>query len=84
MTTSRHLTECVLAGIPVADGKIQRHPHQTDPHSGSGNCVCGAPERHHRHPHMFLRAMNRRQVCTCGLPPEDDRHLISLTEVTPL
>ncbi|AEL20065.1 hypothetical protein GUMBIE_76 [Mycobacterium phage GUmbie] len=47
--TSRHLTECVLAGIPVKNGKIQRHPYQRDSQSGAGNCVCGRDYVHTIH-----------------------------------
>lgn len=46
---SRHLVECVAAGIPVKDERIQPHPHQDDPHSGAGNCICGRPEEHRIH-----------------------------------
>ena len=56
------------------------HEYKADPQSGAGNCVCGAAERHRRHPHDFVRAWNplmaeRRDHCTCGLPPEADQHL---------
>lgn len=44
-----HLVECVAAGIPVRDGRIQKHPYQPDPQSGSGNCVCARHDGHTIH-----------------------------------
>jgi hypothetical protein len=56
-----------------------QHRYQSDPHSGAGNCVCGNPERHRRHPHEFMRAQSvvpagSRSICTCGLAFVDKVH----------
>jgi hypothetical protein len=52
---------------------ITPHAYERSPHSGAGNCVCGVPERHRRHPHEFMRALiaepkGSQTLCTCALP----------------
>ena len=45
------------------------HSYQRDPQSGAGNCVCGAAERHARHPHEFtLPAYGGSNFCCCTQP----------------
>ena len=44
------------------------HQYEADPASGAGNCRCGGPERHRRHPHEFMAAASRPDLCTCALP----------------
>jgi hypothetical protein len=51
-----------------------KHRYQRDPHSGAGNCVCGAAERHRRHPHEFLAMGSNPTLCTCTLPREAKCH----------
>ncbi|AOZ63447.1 RNA ligase [Mycobacterium phage Gabriel] len=46
---TRHLEECVAAGIPVVGDKIQRHTYMRDPHSGADNCICGRQDGHLLH-----------------------------------
>lgn len=55
------------------------HAYKADSQSGAGNCVCGASERHRRHPHDYVRAYTVKSdapvLCTCGLPREAAQHL---------
>src|SRR6187431_139012 len=53
-----HLVECIIAGIPVVDGRIQRHPYQTDAQSGGGNCIFGRDDSH-----VIHRGLNRCPAC---------------------
>lgn len=55
----------------------RRHAYEADPHSGAGNCACGAPEQHARHPHTFRRAADSEN-CVCWLGPEAPQHVAAL------
>jgi len=52
------------------------HEYQRDPHSGAGNCICGAPAQWQRHPHQFEPSRTRHDLCTCTLPREAGVHVI--------
>jgi hypothetical protein len=54
-----------------------KHEYQRSPHSGAGNCVCGAAERHRRHPHGFIAADSKPELCTCGLPCDAKCHQLT-------
>ena len=45
-----------------------KHDYERDRQSGAGNCVCGSPERHRRHPHDFMAADANPELCGCALP----------------
>ena len=58
---------------------MMMHVYEADPQSGAGNCTCGAPERHPRHPHAFVKAWGGvRHVdeprCTCMRGQSDPIH----------
>lgn len=59
------------------------HDYIPDPQSGAGNCECGGNQHHRRHPHMFWQAApwtaRGRKICVCGLAPEADCHLATLS-----
>jgi hypothetical protein len=42
------------------------HLYKPDPHSGAGNCACGAPERHWNHPHEAASSLMMPERCTCA------------------
>ena len=55
------------------------HAYESDPQSGAGNCTCGAPERHPRHPHAYVKAWDWAQgigeeQCTCMRRKSDPIH----------
>jgi hypothetical protein len=56
------------------------HAYQRSPYSGAGNCRCGCPERHRRHPHAFMRGWQSppagsETLCTCALPLANPIHV---------
>lgn len=58
---------------------MSMHAYVKDAQSGAGNCVCGAAERHVRHPHEFVRAWRQEPKgsetrCTCSRPLSDPIH----------
>lgn len=54
---------------------MSTHAYEKDAQSGAGNCVCGAPERHMRHPHAFmLPAFVNTTNCCCTQPFWADCH----------
>ncbi len=50
------------------------HEYERSPHSGAGNCLCGATEHHRLHPHAFLSADSDPDLCVCALPPDAKCH----------
>lgn len=51
-----------------AENEAPTHKYDRDPQSGAGNCVCGASERHRRHPHVWMPALTDPRLCVCALP----------------
>jgi hypothetical protein len=56
------------------------HFYEKDPHSGAGNCVCGAARENSRHPHEFTRSRLDPRRCICRQPRDSVVHL-SATEM---
>ena len=52
------------------------HEYRRSPHSGAGNCECGAAEHHRLHPHDFLPAASDPSRCVCALPKGARVHLL--------
>lgn len=57
------------------------HDYQRSPHSGAGNCDCGAAEHHVRHPHAYRQAANFA-ACVCTRDADDPVHTDAATAVT--